>query len=81
MRGWRDVRYRVVKLGVWNKTSEVGESPHGGQFWFCLKRGDEERLKLHQSGPQKFTTGLKTSRREEERQWKCRHGPEAGVGS
>lgn len=23
-REWRDVRYRVVKLGVWNKTSEVG---------------------------------------------------------
>lgn len=38
-RGWRDRRHRVVKLGVWNKTSEVGENPNNGQFWF-YQRGE-----------------------------------------
>lgn len=52
VRGWRDKRYRVVKLGVWNKTSEAGQKPNGGPLWFYQKGETGKGLRHMQAEPQ-----------------------------
>lgn len=58
VRGWRHARYKVVKLGIWQATSEVSVQPGSGS---CTStKWNEEVVQTHQS-KLGFTMGLKAN--------------------